>query len=250
MGTAPRPSWGRRMGTDPLLAISDLHAGYGETDVLRGVDLAMDAGEIVAVLGSNGAGKSTLNRTISGVLRARKGSIRFSGHTIEHERPASIVSRGLIHVPEGRCVFPNLSVKDNLDLGAYRRAGNRRRQNRERVFGIFPRLAERQSQRAGSLSGGEQQMLAIGRGLMAEPVLLILDEPSLGLSPILVEELFALVQRINKQGIALLLVEQNVVQSLEVAHRAYILENGSVVLNGPSNQLRNDPNLKRAYLGL
>jgi branched-chain amino acid transport system ATP-binding protein len=247
---APQQSWGQLMDVSPLLAISDLHAGYGETEVLRGVDLMVDAGEIVAVLGSNGAGKSTLNRAISGVLRARKGSICFAGHMIEREKPASIVSRGLIHVPEGRCVFPNLSVKDNLDLGGYRRARNRRRQNRERVFRIFPRLAERQSQRAGTLSGGEQQMLAIGRGLMAEPVLLILDEPSLGLSPLLVEELFALIQRINRQGIALLLVEQNVVQSLEVAHRAYILENGSVVLDGASDHLRNDPNLKRAYLGL
>jgi branched-chain amino acid transport system ATP-binding protein len=247
---APRQSWGHLMDVSPLLAISDLHVGYGETEVLRGVDLMVDAGEIVAVLGSNGAGKSTLNRAISGVLRARKGSICFAGHMIEREKPASIVSRGLIHVPEGRCVFPNLSVKDNLDLGGYRRARNRRRQNRERVFSIFPRLAERQSQRAGSLSGGEQQMLAIGRGLMAEPVLLILDEPSLGLSPLLVEELFALIQRINRQGIALLLVEQNVVQSLEVAHRAYILENGNVVLDGASDHLCNDPNLKRAYLGL
>ena len=238
------------MDGSPLLAIRDLHAGYGETEVLRGVDLAVDAREIVAVLGSNGAGKSTLNRVISGVLRARKGSIRFAGDMIDQENPASIVSRGLIHVPEGRRVFPNLSVKDNLDLGGYRRARNHRRQNCERVFGIFPRLAERQSQLAGTLSGGEQQMLAIGRGLMAEPILLILDEPSLGLSPLLVEELFALIQRINGQGIALLLVEQNVVQSLEVAHRAYILENGSVVLDGASDHLRNDPNLKRAYLGL
>ena len=238
------------MDASPLLAISDLHAGYGETEVLRGVDLAVDAREIVAVLGSNGAGKSTLNRVISGVLRARKGSIRFAGDMIDQENPARIVSRGLIHVPEGRRVFPNLSVKDNLDLGGYRRARNHRRQNCERVFGIFPRLAERQSQLAGTLSGGEQQMLAIGRGLMAEPILLILDEPSLGLSPLLVEELFALIQRINGQGIALLLVEQNVVQSLEVAHRAYILENGSVVLDGASDHLRNDPDLKRAYLGL
>jgi branched-chain amino acid transport system ATP-binding protein len=234
------------MDASPLLAVRDLHAGYGETEVLRGVDIAVDAGEIVAVLGSNGAGKSTLNRAISGVLRSRKGSIRFADDMIEQETPASIVSRGLIHVPEGRCVFPNLSVKDNLDLGSYRRGSGRRRQNRERVFGIFPRLAQRQSQRAGSLSGGEQQMLAIGRGLMAEPVLLILDEPSLGLSPLLVEELFVLIQRINREGIALLLVEQNVVQSLEVAHRAY----GSVVLDGTSNQLRDNPDLKRAYLGL
>jgi branched-chain amino acid transport system ATP-binding protein len=233
-----------------LLVISDLHAGYGETEVLRGIALTVHSGEIVAVLGSNGAGKSTINRAISGVLRARKGSICFSGHMIDQEKPASIVSRGLIHVPEGRRVFPNLSVKDNLDLGSYRRAGNHRRENREQVFSIFPRLAERQSQLAGTLSGGEQQMLAIGRGLMAEPILLILDEPSLGLSPRLVEELFALIRHINAQGIALLLVEQNVVQSLEVAHRAYILENGSVVLDGASDQLCNDPNLKRAYLGL
>jgi len=238
------------MNASPLLAISGLHAGYGETEVLHGIDLAVGAGEIVAVLGSNGVGKSTLNRTISGILRARQGSINFAGHAIEREKPASIVTRGLIHVPEGRCVFPNLSVRENLELGGYRRARERRQQNREKVFGIFPRLAERQSQRAGSLSGGEQQMLAIGRGLMAEPILLILDEPSLGLSPLLVEELFGLIQRINAQGIALLLVEQNVVQSLEVAHRAYILENGSVVLDGKSNQLRDDPNLKRAYLGL
>ena len=238
------------MDANPLLAVGDLHAGYGETEVLHGVDLMVNAGEIVAVLGSNGVGKSTLNRTISGVLRATKGFIRFAGQAIEREKSAGIVSRGLIHVPEGRCVFPNLSVRDNLELGGYRRARNRRHQNKEKVFGIFPRLAERQSQRAGSLSGGEQQMLAIGRGLMAEPILLILDEPSLGLSPLLVEELFALIRRINEQGISLLLVEQNVVQSLEVAHRAYILENGSVVLNGASDQLRNDPNLKRAYLGL
>ena len=247
---ARQQSWGPPMDANPLLAIDGLHAGYGETEVLYGIDLVVGAGEIVAVLGSNGVGKSTLNRTISGVLRARKGSINFAGHAIEREKPANIVSRGLIHVPEGRCVFPNLSVRDNLDLGGYRRARGRRQQNREKVFSIFPRLAERQSQSAGSLSGGEQQMLAIGRGLMAEPILLILDEPSLGLSPLLVEELFALIQRINTQGIALLLVEQNVVQSLEVAHRAYILENGRVVLDGASNRLRDDPNLKRAYLGL
>lgn len=238
------------MDNSPLLAISDLHAGYGETEVLRGVDLAVDAHEIVAVLGSNGAGKSTLNRVISGVLRARKGSIRFAGDMIDQENPARIVSRGLIHVPEGRRVFPNLSVKDNLDLGGYRRARNHRRQNRERVFGIFPRLAERQSQLAGTLSGGEQQMLAIGRGLMAEPILLILDEPSLGLSPLLVEELFALIQRINGQGIALLLVEQNVVQSLEIASRAYVLAEGQCIMSGAAAELSAYPELKRAYLGL
>ena len=180
--------------SDALLAVNGLTAGYGAIEVLRGIDLEVTTGEIVAVLGSNGAGKSTLNRAISGVLRATHGSIRFAGSAIEREKPATIVARGLIHVPEGRCVFPNLTIKENLDLGSYRRGRTRRERNRERVFAIFPRLAERRAQRAGTLSGGEQQMLAIGRALMAEPKLLILDEPSLGLSPLLVEELFALVR--------------------------------------------------------
>jgi branched-chain amino acid transport system ATP-binding protein len=235
---------------EPILAVAGLHAGYGTSEILRGVDLAVGEGEIVAVLGANGAGKSTLNRTISGVLRPWRGSIRFADAAIEHERPAAIVARGLIQVPEGRRIFPNMSVRENLDLGAYRRARARRPHNRERVFAIFPRLAERQRQRAGTLSGGEQQMLAIGRALMAEPRLLLLDEPSLGLSPLLVEALFALVKSINAQGIAVLLVEQNVVQSLEVAERAYILDNGVFVLEGRAADLRNDPNLKRAYLGM
>jgi branched-chain amino acid transport system ATP-binding protein len=235
---------------EALLSISGLAAGYGAADVLHDLDLTVGANEIVAVLGSNGAGKSTLNRTISGVLRARRGCVRFSGHSIERETPARIVARGLIQVPEGRCIFPNLTVRENLDLGSYRRGRERRGSNRERVLAIFPRLAQRQSQRAGSLSGGEQQMLAIGRALMAEPALLILDEPSLGLSPLLVDELFALIARINAEGTALLLVEQNVVQSLELARRAYILENGRFVLEGTPDQIRADPNLKRAYLGL
>jgi branched-chain amino acid transport system ATP-binding protein len=236
--------------SDPLLAISGLAAGYGATEVLRDIDLAVVPGEIVAILGANGAGKSTLNRTISGVLRATRGTIHFAGSAIERETPAEIVGRGLIHVPEGRCVFPDLTVRENLDVGGYRRARDRRNQNRERVFAIFPRLAERHAQRAGTLSGGEQQMLAIGRGLMAEPRLLILDEPSLGLSPLLVEELFALIGRLNAEGITLLLVEQNVMQSLEVASRAYILENGAFVLQGSSADIRENPKLKRAYLGL
>src|SRR5580704_17073070 len=157
---------------EPLVAISGLTAGYGATEVLRDIDLAVVTGEIVALLGANGAGKSTLNRAISGVLRAKRGTIQFAGSAIERETPAAIVGRGLIHVPEGRCVFPDLTVGENLDLGGYRRARDRREQNRERVFTIFPRLAERHTQRAGTLSGGEQQMLAIGRGLMAEPRLL------------------------------------------------------------------------------
>src|SRR3989440_1413755 len=225
-----------------LLAISGLHAGYGATEILRGIDLAVNDGEIVAVLGSNGAGKSTLNRAVSGVLRPWRGAIRFAGEPIERARPSAIVAHGLIHVPEGRRIFPNMTVAENLDLGCYRRARKRRAENRARVFGIFPRLAERQAQSAGTLSGGEQQMLAIGRGLMAEPKLLILDEPSLGLSPLLVEELFALIKSIHARGIALLLVEQNVVQSLEVAERAYILDNGMFVLEGSVADIRNAPN--------
>jgi branched-chain amino acid transport system ATP-binding protein len=236
--------------SEPILAVRGLHAGYGATEILRGVNLTVGQGEIIAVLGANGAGKSTLNRTISGVMRPTRGSIRFADATIEREKPSAIVARGLIHVPEGRRIFPNMTVRENLDLGAYRRARPRRDNNRNKVLAIFPRLAERQRQRAGTLSGGEQQMLAIGRGLMAEPRLLILDEPSLGLSPLLVEELFALIKRINADGIALLLVEQNVVQSLEVAKRAYILDNGIFVLEGSAADIRSDPALKRAYLGM
>jgi branched-chain amino acid transport system ATP-binding protein len=233
-----------------LLAVEGLYTGYGSTEILRGVDLDVHANEIVTVLGANGAGKSTLSRTISGVTQPWRGTIRFKDGAIERKRPADIVARGLIHVPEGRRIFPNMTVRENLDLGAYRRGRARRGDNRGRVFSIFPRLAERQSQRAGTLSGGEQQMLAIGRGLMAEPELLILDEPSLGLSPLLVEELFALIKSINAQGIAILLIEQNVVQSLDVAQRAYILDNGRVVLEGPAADIGKDPDLKRAYLGM
>jgi branched-chain amino acid transport system ATP-binding protein len=235
---------------EPVLVVSGLRAGYGTTEILRGVDLVVGRGEIVAVLGSNGAGKSTLNLTISGVVRPWNGSIRFADAAIERERPAAIVSRGLIHVPEGRRIFPNMTVRENLDLGTYRRGRAHREHNRAKVFSIFPRLAERQSQRAGTLSGGEQQMLAIGRGLMAEPKLLILDEPSLGLSPLLVEELFSLIKSINAEGIAVLLVEQNVMQSLEVAERAYILDNGRFMLEGRAADLRTDPNLKHAYFGM
>jgi branched-chain amino acid transport system ATP-binding protein len=238
------------MQTDPLLAVQGLRAGYGEVEVLRGIDLDVGTGEIVAVLGSNGVGKSTLNRVISGIVRPRAGAIHFDGDAIERETPAAIVARGLIHVPEGRRIFPNLNVRENLDLGSYRRAAARRTQNRDRVFAIFPRLSERQSQRAGTLSGGEQQMLAIGRGLMAEPRLIILDEPSLGLSPRLVEELFALIARIHAEGIAILLVEQNVVESLEVADRAYILVQGQFVMSGAAATIGADSELKRAYLGL
>ena len=248
---ARQPGWRqKRAMTDSLLAVNGLHTGYDRTEILRGVDFDVKAGEIVTVLGANGAGKSTMSRTISGVMRPWAGTIRFKSNAIERERPADIVARGLIHVPEGRRIFPNMTVRENLDLGAYRRGRKRRGDNRQRVFSIFPRLGERQSQRAGTLSGGEQQMLAIGRGLMAEPELLILDEPSLGLSPLLVEEMFSLIKTINAQSIAILLIEQNVVQSLEVARRAYILDNGRFVLEGSADQIGKDPALKRAYLGM
>jgi branched-chain amino acid transport system ATP-binding protein len=235
---------------EPILVVSGLHAGYGSMEILHGVDLTVQHGEIVTILGSNGAGKSTLNRTISGVLRPSRGSIIFANVAIAGVQPASIVSRGLIHVPEGRRIFPNMTVRENLDLGCYRRARARRADNRRRVFVLFPRLADRQSQLAGTLSGGEQQMLAIGRGLMAEPKLLILDEPSLGLSPLLVEQLFSLIRGINAEGIAVLLVEQNVVQSLDIAQRAYVLENGIVVVEGSARDVRSNPALHRAYLGM
>jgi len=233
-----------------MLEVRSLRAGYGGTEVLRGLDMSVGAGEIVAVLGSNGVGKTTLNKVLSGVLRAQAGEIRFDGKALGHASSAEIVEAGLIHVPEGRKIFPNLSVRENLELGSYRRGRERRSVNLERVFDTFPRLRERSGQSAGTLSGGEQQMLAIGRGLMAEPRLLILDEPSLGLSPLLVEEMFALIRRLNGEGLPILLVEQNVVQSLECASRAYILENGVFALSGAAEDVRNDPELKRAYLGM
>src|ERR1700734_591852 len=238
----------RRM-SEPLLAISGLAAGYGATEILRDIDLAVAPGEIVAILGANGAGKSTLNRTISGVLRATRGTIHFAGSAIERETPAAIVGRGLIHVPEGRCIFPDLTVAENLDLGGYRRARARRKQNRERVFAIFPRLAERHAQRAGTLSGGEQQMLAIGRGLMAQPRLLILDEPSLGLAPSLVDEMFRLIAGLRAQGLAVLLVEQNARMSLAIADRGYVIDNGRVALSGNAADLMASDDIASRYLG-
>ena len=233
-----------------MLEVSRLRAGYGATEVLRGLDLCVQPGEIVAVLGANGVGKTTLNKVLSGVVSARTGTIRFDGQAITNASASAIVEAGLIHVPEGRKIFPNLSVRENLVLGSYRRGRARRAQNIERVFATFPRLRERAAQAAGTLSGGEQQMLAIGRGLMAEPRLLILDEPSLGLSPLLVEEMFTLVRTLNQEGLPIMLVEQNVVQSLDLATRAYILENGTVALEGEAATLAADPALRRAYLGL
>ncbi|MGL4634589.1 MAG: ABC transporter ATP-binding protein [Beijerinckiaceae bacterium] len=233
-----------------MLEIKDLVAGYDGVAILRGLSISVDTGEIVAVLGANGVGKTTLNRAISGLIPVQSGSIQFEGAAIAGLASTAIVERGLIHVPEGRKIFPNMSVEDNLVLGSYRRGKINRAKNLERVFTIFPRLRERIAQLAGTLSGGEQQMLAIGRGLMAEPRLIILDEPSLGLSPLLVEEMFTLIQRIAADGIAVMLVEQNVMQSLDIAGRAYVLENGAVAMAGPAETLKRDPALEKTYLGM
>ena len=233
-----------------LLEIRALRGGYGRVEVLRGVDLDVGDGEIVALLGSNGAGKSTLNNTVCGIYPAWGGTVRFDGHDLSGAHYRAVVRAGLIQVPEGRKVFPNLSVRENLELGSFTRARARRAQNLERVHAIFPRLIEREAQLAGTMSGGEQQMLAIGRGLMAEPRLLILDEPSLGLSPLLVEEMFGLIGRLHAEGLSVLLVEQNVGQSLEIAQRAYVMENGSVRFSGTPAELLASDELRRAYLGL
>jgi branched-chain amino acid transport system ATP-binding protein len=232
-----------------MLEVRALRAGYGAVEVLRGVDLDVGDGEIVALLGSNGAGKSTLNNNVSGLYRPFGGTISFAGASIAGASSMRIVDAGLVQVPEGRRVFPNLSVRENLELGSYRRGRSARAKNLEHVLTVFPRLNERLAQLAGTLSGGEQQMLAIGRGLMSEPRLLILDEPSLGLSPLLVEEMFALIGRLNRDGLAILLVEQNVVQSLAIAHRAYVLENGRIALSGAASELAQHPELRKSYLG-
>lgn len=233
-----------------MLEIRNLRAGYGSVEILRGIDLDVQQGEIVAVLGSNGVGKSTLNNNISALYKPFSGSIRFQGEDISGLNSSEVVKRGVIHVPEGRRVFPNLNVLENLELGSLVRGTARRKQNLERVVGIFPRLQERFTQLAGTLSGGEQQMLAIGRGLMSEPVLLIMDEPSLGLSPLLVEQMFELIQRINREGQSILLMEQNAVQTLAIANRAYIIENGVVAMQGQAQELARDPDLRKNYLGL
>jgi branched-chain amino acid transport system ATP-binding protein len=233
-----------------LLSVRGLRSGYGAVEVLRGIDLDIAPGEIVALLGSNGAGKTTFNQTVSALVPARAGSIHFDGREFTRTHYREVVRAGLIHVPEGRRIFPNLSVLENLELGSFARARAHRAANLERVFGIFPRLKERTRQVAGTMSGGEQQMLAIGRGLMAEPRLLILDEPSLGLSPLLVEELFGLVGQLHAQGLAILLVEQNVAQSLEIAQRAYVMENGAIQFSGTSSELLATDRLRQAYLGV
>ena len=233
-----------------MIRIEGLNAGYGPLRVLRDVTLDVGEGEIVAVLGSNGVGKTTLNNTISGLIKPSSGSIYFDDVLISGRDPVEIVDMGLIHVPEGRKLFPNLSVKENLELGSYRRGKPNRASNLERVLGVFPKLKERLFQTAGTLSGGEQQMVAIARGLMGEPRVLLLDEPSLGLSPLLVEQMFTLIKQINESGLAVILVEQNVIQSLAIANRAFVIAEGTVAISGPAADLRENSDLKRSYLGL
>ena len=233
-----------------LLIVNNLRSGYGRVEVLRGINLAVREGELVALLGSNGAGKTTFNHTVCGLVRAWTGQVVFAGEELTKLTSRKIVQSGLIQVPEGRKIFPNLSVIENLELGSFARARERRAANLDRMLTLFPRLRERSSQLAGTLSGGEQQMLAISRGLMAEPKLLILDEPSLGLSPLLVEEMFDLIKRIRAENISILLVEQNVAQALEVADKAYVLENGTIRFEGGPQELLASDALRQAYLGL
>jgi branched-chain amino acid transport system ATP-binding protein len=234
-----------------LLTVVGLHAYYREMAALRGVSLHVDEGEIVALLGSNGAGKTTTLRTISGLHRPRSGTVSLGGADITRAPAHAIVAKGLSHVPEGRRIFSALTVEENLNLGGYlsRRDHNLVAARKQRVFDLFPRLAERRGQLGGLLSGGEQQMLAVGRALMNEPRLLALDEPSLGLSPVLVKAVGEVIQRIRASGTAILMVEQNARQALAIADRAYVLETGRIVLEGPAADLARDPRVQRAYLG-
>ena len=233
-----------------LIKVENLAAGYGLVEVLRNISLEINQGEVVAVLGSNGVGKTTLNNCLSGLIKPNHGKIFFQDEVISNKSPEEIVDMGLIHVPEGRKLFPNLTVKDNLELGSYRRGKSNRSSNLENVLNIFPKLSERISQTAGTLSGGEQQMVAIGRGLMGDPSLLLLDEPSLGLSPLLVEQMFDLIKKISDNGLTVLLVEQNVTQSLSIADRAYVIEEGAIAISGLSKDLLKNAELKRSYLCL
>jgi len=234
-----------------LLELESVDALYGRVRALRGVTLSVDQGEVVALIGSNGAGKTTTLRTISGLMHPPSGSIKFGGKDISRMAAHDIVGLGICQSPEGRRLFPRMQVIDNLRMGAFLRKDDAGIQkDMDRVFELFPRLKERITQLAGTLSGGEQQMLAIGRALMSKPKLLMLDEPSLGLAPILVETIFQIVREINAQGIPILLVEQNATKALEVAHRAYVLETGSIVQTGTGKQLLSSPDVQRAYLGI
>ncbi len=233
-----------------LLNVQNLDVYYGAIHALQDISFTLNEGEIVTLIGANGAGKSTTLRTISGLIRPRRGSIAFKGHNITTTAAEEIVKLGVSQVPEGRKIFAPLTVQENLEMGAYTRADKAEMaQTLERVFKSFPRLRERLTQAGGTLSGGEQQMLAVGRALMARPTLLMMDEPSMGLSPILVQEIFKIIQEINQQGTSILLVEQNAYMALQIAHRAYVLETGRIVESGPAAELREHPRVRAAYLG-
>ena len=234
----------------PLLDVSDIHAYYGSIEALKGVSLTVDEGEVVTLIGSNGAGKSTTLRSISGLTPASAGRVTFDGEEITRVPAHEIVVRGIALSPEGRHCFPRMTVRENLELGAHRRPRSQEvSDDLDRVFMLFPRLQERERQKAGTMSGGEQQMLAIGRALMARPRLLMLDEPSMGIAPILVARIYETIGEINRSGVAILLVEQNANYALDISRRGYVLETGRVVLRGQSAELRDDPEVQRAYLG-
>ncbi len=233
-----------------LLNVQDLNVYYNAIHALQGISFTLNEGEIVTLIGANGAGKSTTLRTISGLLRPRRGTVHFRDQNITTTPAEQIVQLGIGHVPEGRKIFAPLTVQENLEMGAYTRKDKAEiEQSMQRVFQSFPRLKERLTQLGGTLSGGEQQMLAVGRALMARPSLLLLDEPSMGLSPILVEEIFRIIQEINQQGTSILLVEQNAFMALQIAHRAYVLETGRIVLEGSAKELQKHPKVRAAYLG-
>ena len=232
-----------------LLEVDDIHTYYGHIEALKGVSLKVEEGEIVTLIGSNGAGKSTTLRSISGLSPARDGAVRFDGQDITRIPPQDIVQMGISQSPEGRHCFQRMSVRENLDMGAYLRRDKRVTEDMERVFTLFPRLQERERQKAGTMSGGEQQMLAIGRALMAEPRLLLLDEPSMGIAPLLVERIYETIEEINRQGTTILLVEQNANYALGVSKRGYVLETGHVALSDESSALRENPDVQKAYLG-
>ncbi len=234
----------------PLLSVNDLWVSYGAIQALRGISLRVDPGEIVTLIGGNGAGKSTTLRTISGLLQPRSGEIRFQDQPIEGRAPHSIVRSGLVQVPEGRGIFANLTVDENLQLGAFTRTDKAAiRKDRDRALELFPRVRERLRQQAGTLSGGEQQMLAIARALLARPKLLMLDEPSLGLAPQIVQTIFQVIREINREGTTILLVEQNASMALQVAHRAYVIEVGEMIMDGPAAELAASDDVRKAYLG-
>ena len=234
-----------------MLHVEGLKVRYGQMTALWDVGFDVPSGEVVALVGTNGAGKTTTLKALSGQLKPDAGTIRLDGDPLENRSTMEIVERGVIHVPEGRKLFPEMTVKDNLLLGGFHKAARpHQAEGLEKVFAIFPRLLERRSQIAGTLSGGEQQMVAIGRGLMAGPRILMLDEPSLGLAPLLVDEMFRVVEEINRQGVTVLLVEQNTEHALRIAHRGFVLESGRVVLSGTGAELLEDPRVREAYLGL